>query len=105
MEKMYLTRRSLGKVTSPNSKIVEGRHTLSEIISHAEEAAVKYLDQDFASYAGLDEVCTRKAGEDTVWGYVDQSGNKVEFTEDLKLKAAIAVLNVNDHFFEATPIA
>ena len=44
-------------------------------------------------------------GENTVWGYVDQSGNRVDFTEDLKLKAAIAVLNVNGHFFEATPIS
>jgi hypothetical protein len=105
MEKMYLTKMSVGKVTSPNSKIVEERHTLSEIISHAEEAAVKFLDQDLATYAGLEEVCIRKPGEDTVWGYVDTTGNRVEFTEDLKLKAAIAVFNVNDHFFEATPIA
>lgn len=105
MEKMYLTRMSVGKMNSPaGSKIVEERHTLSEIISHAEEAAVKFLDQDLAAYAGLEEVCTRQPGEDTVWGYVDQSGNHVEFTDTLKLKAAVAVFNVNNHFFEATPI-
>lgn len=105
MEKMYLTRMSVGKMNPDGGgKIVEERHSLSEIISHAEEAAVKFLDQDLATYAGLEEVCTRNPGEDTVWGYVDQTGNKVEFTDALKLKAAIAVFNVNNHFFEATPI-
>jgi hypothetical protein len=105
METIYKTRKSVGKMSSPTgSNIIEQVHTRSEIISHAEEALAKALGQDLADYAELDEVCTRKAGEDTVWGYVDKSGNKVEFTEDLKLKAAVAVFNINDHFFEATPI-
>jgi hypothetical protein len=104
MEKVYLTKMSVGKMVGPNTKVTEGRHTTSEIISHAEETLAKVLDQDLAEYAGLEEVCTRRVGEDTVWGYVDTSGKHVEFTEDLKLKAAIAVFNVNGHFFEATPI-
>jgi hypothetical protein len=106
METTYITRMSAGKMSSPTgSKIIEQRHTGSEIISRAEEVLAKELGQDLADYAGLDEVCTRAVGEATVWGYVDQSGNNVEFSEDLKLKAAIAVLSVNDHFFEATPIS
>jgi hypothetical protein len=104
MEKLYLTKMSVGKMVGPNTKVIEGRHTTSEIISKAEETLAKLLVQDLAEYAGLEEVCTRRVGEDTVWGYVDTSGKHVEFTEDLKLKAAIAVFNVNGHFFEATPI-
>jgi hypothetical protein len=107
METTYLTKMSAGKLDSPTgSKIIEQRHTRSEIISRAEELLTKELGQELATYAELEEVGIRgRVGEDTVYGYVDASGNKVDFTEDLKFKAAIAVLNVNGHFFEATPIS
>lgn len=106
METTYITRMSSGQQGSPGGdKIIEQRHTRREIISRAEELLAKELAQDLAAYAELEEVGTRgKVGEDTVYGYVDTSGNKVDFTEELKLKAAIAVLNHNGHFFEATPI-
>lgn len=105
METMYLTRMSAGKLGTPSGdRIIEQHHTGSEIISRAEEVLAKELGQDLADYAGLEEVCSRSVGEATVWGYVDQSGKNVNFTEDLKLKAAIAVLSVNGHYFEATPI-
>jgi hypothetical protein len=106
METMYLTRMSAGKLGTPSGdRIIEQHHTGSEIISRAEEVLAKELCQDLADYAGLEEVCSRgDVGENTVWGYVDQSGDHVDFTETMKLKAAIAVLSVNGHFFEATPV-
>ena len=105
METMYLTRMSAGKLGTPSGdRIIEQHHTGSEIISRAQEVLAKELGQDLADYAGLEEVCARSVGEATVWGYVDQSGKNVNFTEDLKLKAAIAVLSVNGHYFDATPI-
>jgi hypothetical protein len=91
--------------TPEGDKIIEQQHTRREIISRAEELLAKQLGQDLATYAKLEEVGMRgRAGEDTVYGYVDTSGKKVDFSETLKLKAAIAVLNTNGHFFEATPI-
>jgi hypothetical protein len=106
MDQVYLTRMSAGRPGTPEGdKIIEQRHTRSEIISRAEELLHKQLGQDLADYADLEEVGMRgKAGETTLYGYVDKGGNKVDFTETRKLKAAIAVLNVNGHFFEATPI-
>lgn len=105
-EQIYITRMSAGQMSSASgSKISEQRHTRGEIISRAEEVLAKELSQDLATYANLEEKATRSAvGEDTVWGYVNKTGDKVEFTEELKLKAAIAVLNSNGHLFEATPI-
>ena len=104
--KIYLTKSSRGQQGSPEgNKIIEQRHTHGEIISHAEELLAKELSQDLASYANLEEVGTRGGvGESTIYGYVDKTGNKVEFTPELKFKAAIAVLNLHGHFFEATPI-
>ena len=105
-EKTYETRMSSGKQGSPaGDKIIKQRHTLGEIISRAEALISKELGQDLAAYVQLEEVGTRgRVGEDTIYGYVDTSGKKVEFTPELKLKAAIAVLNLNGHFFEATPV-
>jgi hypothetical protein len=105
-EQMYKTRMSAGQMSSPTgSEISEQRHTRGEIISRAEEVLAKELSQDLATYADLEEHATRsEVGEDTVWGYINKTGDKVEFTEELKLKAAIAVLNLNGHLFEATPI-
>ena len=106
MERVYLTRMSAGRPGTPDGdKIIEQRHTRGEIISRAEELLKKQLGQDLADYAELEEVGIRgKPGETTLYGYVDKSGNKVDFTETRKLKAAIAVLNINGHFFEATPV-
>ena len=105
VETIYVTKMSAGKLGTPSGdKIIEQRHTRREIISRAEEVLAKELGQDLATYAELEEVGMRgRAGEDTVYGYVDTSGKKADFTETLKLKAAIAVLNLNGHFFEATP--
>jgi hypothetical protein len=106
METLYVTKMSAGRLGTPEGdKIIEQQHTRREIISRAEELLAKQLGQDLATYAKLEEVGMRgRAGEDTVYGYVDTSGKKVDFSETLKLKAAIAVLNTNGHFFEATPI-
>lgn len=103
---MYLTKMSAGQHGSPEGDaIIEQRHTRGEIISHAEELLAKQLGQDLATYASLEEVGMRgNVGENTVYGYVDTAGNKIDFTEEMKFKAAIAVLNLNGHFFEATPI-
>jgi hypothetical protein len=105
-EQMYKTRMSVGQMSSPaGSEIIEERHTRSEIISRAEEVLAKELGGDLATYAQLEEKATRgTADEDTLWGYVNKSGDKVDFTEEIKLKAAIAVLNLNGHLFEATPL-
>ena len=103
-EQMYKTRMSAGQMSSPaGSEIIEERHTRSEIISRAEEVLAKELSQDLATYAELEEKAKRgTAGEDTVWGYVNKTGDMVDFTEEMKFKAAIAVLNLNGHLFEAT---
>jgi hypothetical protein len=106
VEQMYQTKMSSSSRSNPEgNKIIEQRHTRSEIISHAEELLAKELGQDLATYAKLEQVGTRgNVGEDTVYGYVDPVGKKVDFTDDMKFKAAIAVLNLNGHFFEATPV-
>lgn len=106
VEQMYKTRMSAGQMSSQaGSEISEQRHTRSEIISRAEEVLAQQLGGDLATYAELEEKATRDTvGEDTVWGYVNKAGAPVDFTEEIKLKAAIAVLNLNDHLFEATPI-
>ncbi|MDP1635131.1 MAG: hypothetical protein Q8L69_10695 [Gallionellaceae bacterium] len=107
VEHMYKTRMSAGQMSNPaGSEIKEQRHTRSEIISRAEEVLAKELGGDLASYAELEEKAKRgTVGDDTVWGYVNKTGKNVEFTEEMKLKAAIAVLNLNGHLFEATPVS
>lgn len=106
MEKLYVTKMNAGRPGTPEGdKIIEQRHTRGEIISRAEELLKKQLGQDLSDYADLEEVGIRgKVGETTMYGYVDKSGNRVDFTETRKLQAAIAVLNVNGHFFEARPV-
>lgn len=106
VEQMYKTRMSAGQMSSPTGSIIsEQRHTRGEIISRAEEVLAKESSLDLASYAELEEKATLSAvGDDTIWGYVNKAGDKVDFTEELKLKAAIAVLNLNGHLFEATPV-
>lgn len=106
METTYLTKMSSGSRRGPQGeKIIVEQHTSSEIISRAEEVIAKEVGQDLAAYAGLEEAAIRRSvGEDTVWGYVDKFGNRVDFNDDMKLRAAIAVLRLNGHTFEATPI-
>ncbi len=105
VEQLYKTRMSAGQMSSPaGSEISEQRHTRGEIISRAEEVLAKELSQNLATFAELEEKATFPVGEDTVWGYVNKAGTKVDFTEEMKLKAAIAVLNLNGHLFEATPV-
>ena len=106
VEQMYKTRMSAGQMSSQTGgEISEQRHTRSEIISRAEEVLAKELSQDLATYAQLEEKAKRgTAGEDTVWGYVNKAGDNVDFTEEMKFKAALAVLNLNGHLFEATLI-
>ncbi len=102
METTYLTRMSTGKQGSPGNRIIEQQHTRHKIISRAQELPAKELGQDLAAYAELEEVGMHgRIGEDTVYGHVDTSGKKIDFTETLKFKAA---LNLNGHFFEATPM-
>ncbi|MDO8991192.1 MAG: hypothetical protein Q7U91_16325 [Sideroxyarcus sp.] len=105
-EQMYKTRMSAGQMSNPAGSVIsEQRHTRSEIISRAEEVLAKELGGDLATYAELEEKAKRgTAGEDTIWGYVNKAGDSVDFTEEIKLKAAIAVLNLNGHLFEATPV-
>ena len=106
VDKMYKTRMSTGEQGSAEGdQIIEQRHTHSEIISRAEGILSKELGQDLATYAELEEVGTRgNVGESTIYGYVDAAGKKVDFTDEMKFKAAIAVLNLHGHFFEATPV-
>jgi hypothetical protein len=103
METLYLTRMNNHKKPG---EILEQKHTRSEIIGRAETAVAHMsVEGGLASFAGLEEKVTRGAiGETTVYGYVDESKKPVDFTETMKLKAAVAVLNSNGNFFEATPI-
>jgi hypothetical protein len=106
VEQMYKTRMSAGQMSSPTGgEISEQSHTRSEIISRAEEVLAKEMSQNLADFAELEEKATRgTVGEDTVWGYVNKTGDNVDFTEEMKFKAAMTVLNLNGHLFEATPI-
>ena len=104
MEKIYKTRMSAGKCDNPEeAKIIEQTHTQSEIISRAKELLLKELGLDLCTFAGLEEAAVRESDGDSVY-YVDKSGNQVEFTEEMQFDAAIAVLNLNGHFFEAIPV-
>jgi len=83
---------------------IEELHTADEIIHHAKELLAKQMGLDLHSFAGLEEMEVREADGDSIY-FVDDSGKRVEFTEELQLKAAIAVLNSNEnYFFEATPM-
>jgi len=102
MASMYKTKMSSGNAGNPN-EWTEETHTRDEIIHYAEEVLAKQMGLDLCSFAGLEEAEIREDDGDRVY-YVDQSGNSVEFTEEMKFKAAIAVLNSNGHIFEATPM-
>jgi hypothetical protein len=104
VETMYLTRMS-----NPGKpgEVIEQKHTRSDIISRAQTVLATHmsLEGGLPLFAGLEEVGKRGvAGENTVYGYVDKSGKPVDFTKDMELEAAIAVLNSKGNHFEATPI-
>lgn len=88
----------------PNSgRKIEQVHSSDEIIHHANEILAQQMGLDLHFFAGLNEVLMRDGDGDWIY-YVDDSGRRVEFTEELQLKAAIAVLNTNGHYFEAIPV-
>lgn len=99
-EKMYKTRMSAVSMDSyEKGEIIEETHSRSEIIQRAKETQIRNIGLDFCSFAGLEEVI--EPGDDKVY-YVDKTGKRVEFTEEMQFKAAIAVLNAQGHYFEAT---
>lgn len=104
MGSMYKTTMSANSSNHHNGggNIVQ-MHTSDEIINHANEILVQQMGLDLYFFAGLREVEVPGIDGDWIY-YVDESGNRVEFTEDLQLQAAIAVLNSNGHYFEATPL-
>ncbi|MEO8332375.1 MAG: hypothetical protein ABI479_08065 [Gallionella sp.] len=101
METNYVTR--MNNPAMPG-EILEQQHSRSEIMGRAETVVHHMsLEGGLATFSGLSEVENRGADGDTI-SYVDKSGNPVEFTEELQLKAAISVLNSGGNFFEATPV-
>ncbi|MCK9202017.1 MAG: hypothetical protein WA056_05255 [Gallionella sp.] len=103
MGMLYKTTMSANSTNRPNvSGNIEGLHTSDEIIHRANEILTQQMGLELHSFAGLREVEIPADDGDLIY-YVDQSGNRVEFTEELQLVAAIAVLNSKGHYFEATP--
>lgn len=104
MQTMFNTRMSANSTNHPDmGNYVEETHSSDEIISHANETLAQQMGLELCSFVGLEsKLIPGEDGDEVI--YVDQSGRRVEFTEDLQLKAAIAVLNTNGHFFEATPL-
>ncbi len=78
-------------------------HTRSEIIERAMEVTSKEMGQDLAFFANLEVKLEREDDSDKTY-YVDKSGKTVAFTEEMQFKAALAVLNSNDNYFEAIPV-
>lgn len=103
MDTLYKTKMSANSSNYPaDNDIIEDTHTSSEIIHHANEVLAQQMGLELCSFVGLEERLLATDDGDMVI-YVDQAGNRVEFTEELQLKAAIAVLNTNKHYFEAIP--
>lgn len=104
MEIIFSTKMSPNSSSRPNvGGYIEETHTSSEIIHHADEILTQQLGLELCSFVGLESRLMPSADGDELV-YVDQSGRRVEFSKDLQLKAAIAVLNTNGHYFEATPL-
>lgn len=101
VEKNYTVKFSHGK----DGEVIEesNTHTRSEIIDRAMEVAAKEMGQDLACFADLEVKLENDGGSDTAY-YVDQSGKKVDFTKEMQFKAALAVLNLHENYFEATPV-
>lgn len=104
METVFATKMSPNSSGRPNiGGYIEETHTSSEIIHHADEVLTQQMGLELCSFVGLESrLMPGEDGDEVV--FVDQSGRRVAFTEDLQLKAAIAVLNTNGHYFEATPL-
>lgn len=100
-QKNYTVRMSSGA----EGVIIEdtNTHTRSEIIDRAKEVLAKEMSQDLASFADLEVKMVREGDSDKTY-FVDKSGKSVEFTEEMQFKAALAVLNSQKQFFEATPV-
>lgn len=104
METMFNTRMSANSTNRPDmGDYVEETHSTSEIIHHANEILAQQMGLELCTFVGLEsKLIPGEDGDEVI--FVDQSGRRTEFTEDLQLKAAIAVLNTNGHFFEAKPL-
>jgi hypothetical protein len=101
VEKNYTIKISHGK----DGEVIQdsNTHTGSEIIDRATEVAAKQMGQDLACFADLEVKLEREGDSDKTY-YVDKSGKTVDFTEEMQFKAALAVLNSHDNYFEATPV-
>lgn len=103
-ERMYKTKMSAVNMDNhEKGEIIEEMHSRSEIIERAKETQIRNIGLDFCSFAGLEEV-TQLGNDGDKSYYVDKTGKRVEFTEEMQFKAAIAVLNTQGHYFEATPM-
>jgi len=105
MGSMYKTTMSANSSNypPPDGRNIEQMHTSDEIIRHATEILAQQMGLDLCSFVGLEEMLDRHDDGDTVY-YIDKSGKRTAFTEELQLEAAIAVLNSNGHYFAATPV-
>lgn len=104
MEAMFNIKMSANSTNHPEmGGYVEETHSTSEIIHHAEEILAQQMGLELCTFVGLEsKLIPGEDGDELI--YVDQSGRRAEFTEDLQLRAAIAVLNTNGHYFEAKPL-
>ncbi len=103
MQTVFSTKMSPSGSQLHAGKYIEETHTGDEIIHHANEILTQQLGLELCSFVGLESrLVPGDDGDEVI--FVDQSGKQVAFTEDLQLKAAIAVLNTNGHYFEATPL-
>jgi hypothetical protein len=103
-EKMYKTKMGAVNMEShEKGEVIEEMHSRSEIVERAKETQIRNIGLDFCSFAGLEEAIEPGDNGDKVY-YVDKTGKRVEFTEEMQFKAAIAVLNAQGHYFEATPM-
>lgn len=103
MGSMYKTT-LIHNANHPNAgRKIEEMHTDEEIIHHANEVLVQQMGLDLYTFAGLREIEVRDEDGDWIY-YVDESGRRVEFSPELQLQAAIAVLNSSGQYFEARPV-
>lgn len=104
MGQMYKTTMSANSSRHPphDGRNIEQMHTSDEIIHHATEILAQQMGLDLCTFVGLEEMLDHDDGYAVY--YVDKSGKRTAFTEELQLEAAIAVLNSNGHYFAATPV-
>jgi len=103
MQTVFTTKMSPSSNQLNAGNYIEETHTGDEIIHHADEILSQQLGLELCTFVGLESrLIPGEDGDEVI--FVDQSGKQVAFTEDLQLKAAIAVLNTNGHYFEANPL-